>query len=273
MALLRHGVPPLVLLIVSISPSKARAQVRPDQAALAAAIANGSYDERMDALAKLRRIPPGERGPAVRSALVQELRRQAKDLEDRRRARIAGHPMPPVADEGESLFEELELVTQHRDPTLIPAVVPHLETGNRVAMWLAWFGEPAVPYVLEVAASNDPGHEAEVYSALETLRFMVEGVGRNPITPTTRAEIASLALERLTGRQYFGILWGAIDLGGVMLDRPEIRDVFKSLSSDTDAIKARGISDPDLIEKTRQRAADRLAGIPPLPRWQDPFRR
>ena len=94
---------------------------------------------------------------------------------------------------------------------------------------------------------------------------MVEGMASHPLSAGTIAQIRRAAEQRLTGKQYFTILWYAIDLASVLNDT-ELWSIVQSIASDLNEVFARGVENPDLFELTQKRAADRLAGIPALPR-------
>jgi hypothetical protein len=129
---------------------------------------------------------------------------------------------------------------------------------------LADFGEQAAASVLQVVTSPDGWHD-DVDGGLVALRFMVERRGEHPLTARTIAQIRRAADQRLTGKQYFTTLWSAIDLA-VVLGDPGLRRIVELLASDRNEVFARGVENQDLLELTQQRAADRLAGIPPVPR-------
>ena len=129
---------------------------------------------------------------------------------------------------------------------------------------LAAFGEQAAPAVLGVVTSTE-SHYDEVNHGLITLRFMVEQTGARSLSANTVDQIRRAAQQRLTGRQYFPTLWNAMDLA-VALNDPNLRRIVQSLASNRNEVVIRGVTDPELIEKTQKRAADRLAGVPALPR-------
>ena len=57
----------------------------------------------------------------------------------------------------------------------------------------------------------------------------------------------------------------AIDLA-MVLDDPDLTLIVSLLAYDSEAVTARGVTDPDVVRQTQQRAIDRLAGIPAMPR-------
>jgi hypothetical protein len=136
---------------------------------------------------------------------------------------------------------------------------------------LADFGERAAPAVLAVVNSPD-AHYSAVDEGLITLRFMVEGTGPRPLSAGTLDQIRGAARQRLTGKQYFTTLWRAIDLAVVLKD-PNLRQTVQALASDPTEVSARGVTNPDLIARTQQWAAQRLAGGPSSPRYRSPTER
>jgi hypothetical protein len=158
------------------------------------------------------------------------------------------------------------------DPHAIPALAGALGTGSTLVRdALADFGEQAAPDVLRLVTAQDTRYDA-VGDGLMALRFMVEGARTRPLSPSTRDQIRRAAMQRLTGEQYFSTLWYAIDLA-VALDDPELRRIVQAIASDRNELVARGVSAPDIIALTQKRAAARLAGEPPEPRYRSPAER
>jgi hypothetical protein len=104
-----------------------------------------------------------------------------------------------------------------------------------------------------------------VDDGLRTLRLIVEGASTRSLSPDTLDQIPRAAQQRVTRKQYFTSLWYAIDLA-VALNDPNLRRIVESLASNRNEVIARGVEDPKLIEQTQKRAAERLAGVPALPR-------
>ena len=88
-----------------------------------------------------------------------------------------------------------------------------------------------------------------------------------PLSARTMTEIRNAAERRLaTGEGLFiTTLWRAIDLAIVSGDAA-LRRTVEAVASDYGEGLRRGIKDVDLIRKSQQRATERLAGVPPLPR-------
>ncbi len=151
-----------------------------------------------------------------------------------------------------------------KSPKAIPELVKTLGLGfSMVPRQLAEFGEAAAPAVLAVVTPAEADREV-VASGLLALRFMVEGAGQRPLSAGTRERIKRAAEQWLAARQQSILTLGAaIDLAAALGD-PDLRRILESLASDANAVASRGIDGS--IERIRKRAADRLAGVPPLPR-------
>ena len=152
-----------------------------------------------------------------------------------------------------------------KSPRAIPELVKTLGLGfSIVPRQLAEFGEDAAPAVLAVVTFADSDREV-VGTGLMALRFMVEGAGPRPLSAATRERIKQAAEQWLAARQQSILTLGAaIDLAAVLSD-PDLRRILELLASDPNAVASRGIG-AGSIEWIRKRAADRLAGAPPLPR-------
>lgn len=123
-----------------------------------------------------------------------------------------------------------------------------------------------VPAILAVETSAESSTSA-INEALIALRFIVEGASaRGGLHEETFADLRRVATRRLVARNGSPTtLWWAIDLAWSLRDR-ELQQAVDALASDTSVIVGRGITDPQLIEQTQRRAADRVAGLSPLPR-------
>ena len=122
---------------------------------------------------------------------------------------------------------------------------------------LVAFGEPAVPAILSVLSTPDVA-PSKVSQGLRTLRLMVEEAGPGALSPGTLVQMRGVAKRHLTGRQSVVTLWSAIDLA-VVLEDEELRGRVETLARDPDEVRARGVEDPDLIERTQERAAAALS--------------
>ncbi len=244
-----------VLLATVINIVNAQAQV--SQSELARQIVQGNENERSSAFSMAREIGAQGITPELRTALITGLEREGSLHAQRRLGEIGFLENP------ELIAGLAHLVAKFRDPRSIPALAGALGTSPSALLTLADFGEPAAQPVLDVVTSTDDG--SVVMDALTSLRLMVEGVRARPLTTKTLNDIRRVAEQRLTGEQSVTTLWRAIDLAVVLKD-PDLRRTVESLASDGNAVVTRGITDLELIRETQMLAADRLAGVPPLPR-------
>jgi hypothetical protein len=255
------GLVAAVLLAMVLSPTSVRAQV--DQLALAAKLRRGTVVERSRAVEAARVLGGHRMGPELRTALIEALERENRVHVRRYQAGRRGETLGPL-DDPEFILRVSRVVADLQDPRAIPALAGALGTGSTVTEALVAFGEQAVPAVLAVVTSRNSMHYT-VDEGLVMLRFLVEGAGPLPLSAETLERVRRAAEQRLTGKQYFTTLWDAIDLATALKD-PGLRRVVESLASDSSAILARGIEDPELIQETQRLAADRLAGVAPEPR-------
>ena len=107
-------------------------------------------------------------------------------------------------------------VARLKDPEGITALADAMGFGFAAIHALAEFGDVAAGRVLDVVDSGDTIHYV-VDGGLIVLRFMVETPKGNPMTPSTRERIRSVAAKRLAGKEYFTTVWYAIDLASVLL--------------------------------------------------------
>lgn len=245
-----------------MSPSIRLAAQSPS--ALSEQLLSENAGERSAALEEVGRLGVGRASQEVRSALIRALQQEAmlhrqRDLADRRGDNL------PALDDPELLTRLAGTVGELRDPASIPALAAALGSGFAVIRPLAAFGERAVPAVVAVESSPDSGNGA-INHALIALRFIVDeangGLGER-----TLADLRRVAARRLSDGEGSATttLWWAIDLAWVVKDK-DLRQLVEVLATDPNAVMARGITDPGLIEQTQRRAADRIAGVPALPR-------
>jgi hypothetical protein len=253
---LRYVVLVAVVLVTSVI-NTANAQTPISQSELARQLVHGNRDERSRAIMMAQALGAPRINPALRGALIAGLEREGRLHAQRRRGEIGYFENP------ELIAELARLVAEFRDPRSIPALAGALGTSPPAVYALAEFGEPAVQRVLDVVTRTEDG--SVIMDALICLRLMAEGVRTRPLTPRTLGNIRRVAEQRLTGQQFVTTLWRAIDLAVALRDST-LRQTVQSLASNRSAVLARGITDPELIETTQKHAADRLAGVPPLPR-------
>ncbi len=257
-----------VLLATTLAVTAAHAQpapVRTDQHAIALDLLGHDADARRRAFYSAQRIGPANSGQELRAALIAFLERENRIVVEARRRGVA----VATLENPEFIAHVAAYVAELQDPTSIPALARGLDSGSSAPLYtLVAFGEQAAPAILAVVTSPQSSHYA-VEGGLTALRFMVEGAAPRPLTAGTLNQIRRAVLLRLTGPQTFVTVWDAVDLA-VLLKDDDLRRIVQSLASDRSEVIARGITAPDLIERTQKLAADRFAGIPALPRPSAP---
>jgi hypothetical protein len=255
------------LLVTMLQAASVESQSQPDQRVLVQQLLRGNAGERSAALWNAIVLGPEKAGPELRAALIALLEANNKIVEEARRRGVA----TATLENPEFIAHVAHAVSQLQDPLAIPALTRALDSGSTlVSDALAEFGDEAAPAVLAVVTSRGSRHDA-VDLGLVTLRFMVEEIRTHPLAAGTVNQIRRAAQQRLTGKQYFTTLWSAIDLAAALGDA-ELRELLEVLASDPNEVFARGVEDPDLIQRTKKRAADRLAGVP-MPRYRSPVER
>jgi hypothetical protein len=235
-----------------------------EQRALPKMLLSESPSEQIKALKVVRTLRREAIDPEIRGALVTLLGRGNQAV------RAAGREGSVVENRIDPAFHArvCETVAELWDPVTVQALAGSLGTcGWQVHRYLAHFGEIAAPPVLAVVMAPTSSYDA-VNEGLIALRMIVEKAGLS-LSPSFRHAFREAAEHHLnavgeppgTGTT---VRW-AIDLAVVLAD-PMLLDTVRTIAADPQAAIARGITDPQLIEQTRKRAADRLAGIPPLPR-------
>ena len=239
-----------------------------DQHALAHQLVHGDRAERSRAFEQARSLGPANTSAELRAALITLLDKNNRIVLD------AAERKQPVAnlEDPEFIAAVAHVVSGLEDVRAIPALAGALGTSGSTLVRdaLADFGEPASADVLRIVTSS--GSHYAVEEGLMELRSMVEGHGARPLSPATLDQVRRAAKQRLTGKQYFTTVWYAIDLAGALNDA-ELKRILDSLAADRDAVAARGITDADLIRRTQERAAQRLAGTPASPKYRSPAER
>jgi hypothetical protein len=243
-----------------------------DQHAIAQQLLRGDVAERGRALGQTWGFEPQMIGAELRAALITLLERNNRIVAE------AAKRKEPLArfEDPEFVAHVAHAVSQLEDPQAIPALAGALGTGSTLVVdALADFGERAAPAVLGVVTS--PGSRiSAVHGGLITLRFIVERASRSPLSAATLEQIRRTAEQHLTIQGQFArtgvtLRW-AIDLA-VALKDPGLRGIVEALASDPNEVIAKGVTDPQLIEQTQKWAAERLAGVPPQPRYRSPAER
>jgi hypothetical protein len=258
MGVLRTKATAAVLLVIALSPANIQGQL--DQRAIAQQLVSQDPAERRRALDGAQTIGAQNIGPELRAALIALLEDKNRIVVEAMRRRV---PLDTV-DDPEYIATLSRLVGDLRDPKAIPALALAIYGGTSVMRALADFGSAAVPDLVRVAASPDIHYDV-VNHCLITLRFMVERQQNKPLTAEAIDQIRRVTEYRLTGAQYFTTLWRAIDLA-VVLNEPALNRTVSSLAYDPKQVIARGIENPDIVQRTQQLASDRLSGVPAVPR-------
>lgn len=253
-----------VFLVMIARPSTviqaAGGQRQLDQGVIARALLGQDKQVRNRAFEAVLAIVPADIGPELRTALITLLERSNQIPSEARRRGVAVSTL----DDPEFISSVSRFVADLRDPRAIPALAEATYGWVTVMRSLAAFGEQAAPAVLRIVTSPDSHYELQEHGLI-TLRFMIERADVNPLSPATVEQIRLAAEQHLTGKPYFTTLWHAMDLAFALRD-PNLRRIIESLASNRNAIIARGVDDPKVIELTQKRAADRLAGVLPVPR-------
>ena len=237
-----------------------------DQSALAQQVLGDRSPERARAVAVAEGLGAKNISPQLRAALITALEREGRVHIEREQAARRGEILPDL-EAPELIVMLAATAAELHDPASIPALANFaLGTGGPPIETLAAFGDQAAPAVLAVVMSPNSSHDT-VDSGLITLRFMVEGAAAQPLAVGTVNQIRRAAEKHLaTGKEsQITTLWRAIDLA-VVLNDAKLRGTVQTIASDWNAVLALGVDDPTLIEQTQRRAADRLSGIPPLPK-------
>jgi hypothetical protein len=253
----------LAFLLLFAAGAETQTLAPVDQSELARRLLTGDVGVRAGALGRVRQIGPEKVNPQLRAALIAALERENTLVEQSRARRAAGEVVRSLGN-GELVAGLAFVLSAFRDPRAIPGLAGALGSSPAAAAALADFGDPAAPAVLSVLETTTSTSVAD--DALMTLRFMAEGVGRQPLTDGTRDRIRRAAKRRLTERQEsITTIWWAIDLA-VALKDPELRRMVQSLASDRSAVVRLRNTDRDLVDRTQRVAAERLAGVLPRPR-------
>lgn len=215
---------------------------------------------RAAAVASALSFRPEETTAAVRAALIELMDSQTELGTDLRARGVAR----ATVEDPEFVASVQRAVARLKDPSSIPALARAMGSTFVTVRPLAQFGEPAASYVLDVVESAD-SHYSAVYEGLIVLRFMIEKQSERPLSAGTLERIRSAARARLIGPQYFTVLWRAMDLASVLRD-DGLLVIMRDLAANPQEAILRGVADPSLVEKTKQRANDLLAGRAPLPR-------
>ena len=235
------------------------------QGALAASLRGTNRRDVAEALNELGAIRPDERSPELRAALRAALQTELGSLRDRTRRGALG-ATPQEREFPELAHPLVRAVVEARDPADIPVLARSVGTGAHARNALLAFGPATLPEIVGVVV--DPESTAEERTGgLIVLRQMVDEVGLHNLSRQELSLTRDAAIEGLEGVEGEALLplWRAIDLASVLED-PGLNAVLEGLATDASAVRRLGVSDDAVIELTMTRAADRLAGVPALPR-------
>jgi hypothetical protein len=229
-----------------------------DQRQLSLQLLDADVSIRQRAFGTVQRIPVADMSPELRGALTSFLIRTNQDLKNNVKLDI------PLVHDPQVIASLQRTVAKFKDPQAIVILADSLGLFTIIRPMVD-FGEAAVPALLKVISSPE-SHYTAVDDALRILRVMIEEPIAHPLSASSKLEIEAAVRKRLTEKQtMFTTIWYAIDLAAV-LENEGLRQIIRSLSSDTAVLEARGVTEASLIEKTKKRAIDRLAGVLALPR-------
>ncbi len=248
-------------MIVGVLFAARIADAQVDQRSLGEQLLGQNIEQRTKALNAVQRMKAADVKEDLRVALIRLLQRTNQTVRD---ALQTGQPLDQLEDPA-FISAVSRVVASLGDPRAIPALAEAIYGGTGAARALAEFGEAAVPELLRVVTAAK-SHYTAVDHALIALRMIAEQAQYRSVSRATRLQMQAAAAQRLEQPQYFTTLWRAIDLAVVLKD-PALRQVVEAIASRPDSIASRGIDDPVIVEKTQKRAAERLAGVPPLPRF------
>lgn len=255
----------LLVAMLLLAPCELHAQARPSGRSIGTLLLSGDAREKELGLQAARQIGLQNAPSEVRLALIEALAREGRLHRQHYLAVHSDQNVAPLEDP-EFLGRLSSAVAELQDPRSIPALSGALGSGFAVIRALASFGDEAALPVLAVVNSPESIPDA-VNHGLIALRLIVEGAPMRPLQDGTLKKIRLTAAQRLSTGKGLSLttLWWAIDLAGVLND-PDLRQSIESIATDWNDVVARGVTDPELIVQTQKRAADRLAGVPPLPR-------
>ncbi len=251
----------VAVLLVCFAGGVAEAQVDQDQ--LIERLRHGDRDARARAAQAVLEMGPRNAAPPLRKAMISTLVDEVERDAAWRRGEAHG------AENAETVAQMAWVVAQFEDPRAVEALVGALGTGAGAIWGLATLGDPAVGATVAAARTREGRGSTDIITdALLALRFLAEGVGRVPLSPSSREQVTAVARERLEPKQpYVSILRRAIDLA-VVLDDPGLRAIVAAIAADPAEVEAR-VENPSKrgVEWVREAAVERLSGVPPLPRW------
>jgi hypothetical protein len=254
-------------MLLGASPfrsTEAKSQPHP-QGVIVQQLLSGDATQQRKALDSLEGLEGGQLSEEVKNAMATALQQESRRHVQRYWQVSAKAILEPMPDP-ELLALLARSVSELHDPGMIPALAESLGVGFSVTRAHAEFGDAAADAVLDIVMSPQSTHYA-VNDGLIALRLMVELAGpERGLPPSTMARIREAAEYHLTSKpRFIGTVWWALDLAAVLPASP-LREIVEAFASDPALARAMGATDPDVVYQTQRRAADRLAGVPPLPR-------
>lgn len=241
------------LAVTGLVCSAAEAQV--DQTGLAQRLRSTDVSERNQAFTESVAIPPDEIGSALSVAYIDLLHEMNGIV-----LQAAASEIALASVESPEFVSALSRrVAQLNDPGAIRALSRAYYGGRLASEALADFGAAAVPDLLAVVDSPGRNYNLANYGLKTLALVVVKHGGTGRLSLGLRRGIVESTARRLRTPGYFTTLWAAIDLAAV-LDDPGLLVTVRSLATDRDEVRARGISDPEIISMTQERAARRLSG-------------
>jgi hypothetical protein len=255
----------LATLLAPQAPQTDGVRQQDAQEAIVRQLASNDAAQQRRALDAVEALGQRELGDSAKAALATALQQESRRHARRYWQRRSNQALEPLPDP-ELIGALARTVAPLGDPRAIPAMAESMGFGFPITRALAAFGLQAAPAVLDVVMSPQ-SPEYAVNDGLIALRLMVEAsTTSGPLTTPTMARITAAAEHHLTTKpRFIPTVWWAIDLAAA-LGEPRLRAIVQEFASDPALATAMGATDPGLVEQTRKRAADRLAGIAPLPR-------
>lgn len=252
------------LATLSLISAPLQAQVQSDR--LVASLVSGTRHERAYALERVNALTPDQMNASIREALIEALFDEVALHRSRIEARQRGERVDPLPQP--YLLQRLaRSVALLRHPSSIPVLIRALGSDLEVVRALGDMRTEAAPGVLAVVRSRHSSGYA-VNHALMALRCMVESSDTAPLPQDVETEIRSAVRSILHDPETDGspavLMWNAVHLA-VALGDPELAQLVHDLASDPTALAERGITRSDLLERTRERARQRLGGEPARP--------
>lgn len=198
----------------------------------------GSIDERLDALAAVRDLPPAGRGAVILDAVEREARRM-----------LAWYRKPPQVDHDASDVYDLysmgllRVLKESQDPRFIPIFVDFSLMAAEASTALVDFGEPAVPALLGAIWDTDDSLSRRVSSTAVLATILCRSTRglAPPLSADHRREIWALARELLGSRFNPGNIGGIASLA-LATGQPELRRQLEELATDRTAWVRRGVT-------------------------------